>query len=98
MDGTDVVVLQSRGGLRFVDEALLGIPVARELGWEELEGDGFLERGVLGSVDDAHRAAAEFLEDLVVGDGSTDHGDDDTVARSCQSKRAQSLVKKQVKI
>ena len=40
---------------------------------QELEGDEAMQPRVLSLVDDSHPAAAELLEDAVVGDGLADH-------------------------
>ena len=42
---------------------------------EKLEGYTALECGVLGPIDGTHPAFAEFLEDLVLGDGLADHAE-----------------------
>ena len=47
--------------------------VTGELGGEELEGDPSAEARVLGELNLAHAALAEFLDDLVVGDRLTEH-------------------------
>jgi hypothetical protein len=65
-----------------VDEPLLGVGVPRQFGWQKLEGHGALELGVLGLVDHAHPALAEFLEDLVVGYGLANHTNSHLYARS----------------
>ena len=58
-----------RGGrLCFLHEALARLVVARQLVWEKLERDVPVEPGVERPVNDAHTAAAELLEDLVVGE------------------------------
>lgn len=73
VDRADVGMVE--GGRRpgFVYEAGLGVFIAREIGVEELEGDGPFELRVLGLVDHAHPALAELGEDLVVGNGLADH-------------------------
>ena len=40
---------------------------------EELEGNGAVQRRVLGLVNDTHAALADFLGDLVVGHGLADY-------------------------
>ncbi len=66
VDGADVRVIERRRGARLLDEALLGVLVPRQLGGEELEGDGPLEAGVLGAVHDTHAALTELLANHVV--------------------------------
>ncbi len=53
-------------GLRFL--------VAEQMWGEEFQSHGAVELGVVGLVDDAHPAFAEFFGDLVVRDGLADHG------------------------
>ena len=66
VDGADVGVVEDRGGLGLVDEALAGLGVVRELGREELERDGAAELEIVGLVDDAHSAPADLAEDAVL--------------------------------
>jgi hypothetical protein len=42
---------------------------------QELEGDEAMQPGILGLVDHAHAAAAEFLDNAIVRDGLADHGE-----------------------
>ena len=41
---------------------------------EEFQSDGAFELGIFGLVDDTHAPFPELLEDLVMRDGLTDHG------------------------
>src|ERR1700747_518592 len=67
IDGANVWVIQRGGGLRFALEAGESLRIASDFGREELEGHEAVELGVLGLVDDAHPAAAQFFEDVIVG-------------------------------
>jgi len=67
-------MVQGGGGLRFALEAREGVGIFGDIIGEEFEGDVAVEANVFGFVDDAHAAAAKFLEDAVVGDGVADEG------------------------
>ena len=73
VDGADVGVIQGGGGTRFAAEAFQRLRVLRDLVGEKLERDKAAELGVLGLVNHTHAAAAELLDDAVVGDGLADH-------------------------
>ena len=74
VNGADVRVIQSRGGAGFALKTLERLSVGSESVGEEFERDAAAEAGVLGFVDDAHAATAEFAEDAIVRDGLADHG------------------------
>ncbi len=74
VDGADVWVVQSGGGLGFALEAGEGLRVGGDIFGEEFEGDETAEAGVFGFVDDAHAAAADFFGDGVVGEVLADQG------------------------
>jgi hypothetical protein len=61
--------------VRLAQEAFAGRSIAMGGGLEELERNGPAEPVILGAVDDAHAAAAELLEDSVMGDRLADHGE-----------------------
>ena len=63
VDRADVGVVESRGGLGFLQEPLLGRLVAGQVRREELDGDLALQARVLGRVDDPHAAVAELGAD-----------------------------------
>ncbi len=67
-------MVESRSSLGLVDEPLYRCWITSEVRREKLECDDAVEFGVLGFVDNAHAASAEFFEDLVVGDGRTAEG------------------------
>ncbi len=70
---TDVIVVQSGGGLCFLKEArLVGFILINPVR-EKLERNYALEPGVFGFVDDAHTAFAQLLKNLIVRDRLTDH-------------------------
>ena len=72
VDRADVRMVQRRGGARLALEALERLRVARQLARQELERDLAAEARVLGAVDDTHAAAAEPVEDAVVGEDLID--------------------------
>jgi hypothetical protein len=59
--------------LGFALEARQGLRITRHVVWKKLQGDEAMQPGVLGFVDHAHPAAAEFFNDAVMGDGLVDH-------------------------
>ena len=67
VDRADVRMVQRRGGAGLALEALQRLPGRGELGRQELERDLAAQPRVLGLVDDAHAAAADPVEDAVVG-------------------------------
>ena len=54
-------------------ESVQGLRVLGHFVGQEFQGDEAPKLGVLGLVDDAHPAAAQFLDDAVVRDGLADH-------------------------
>jgi hypothetical protein len=54
-------------------ESFQGLPVLGEFFRQELQGDGALELGVLGLIDDTHAPAAELLNDAIVRDYAANH-------------------------
>ena len=73
VDGADVRIVERRGSLRLVNEALPGVFITRQAGGQELQRDEALEANVLRLVDDPHRAAAELFENLIVRNSFADH-------------------------
>ena len=73
VDGADVRVIQRGRGARLAPESLQCVRSRGSAIGQELEGDGPPEARVLGAVDDAHAAAAELLEDVIVRDRAADH-------------------------
>ena len=76
VNGADVGMVQRRGSAGFSAEALQRLRIAGNVVGQELQGDKAAQAGVLGLVDDAHAAAAELVNDSVVGDGLADHSGD----------------------
>jgi hypothetical protein len=68
VDGDDVRVVERGRRLRLVAEAMDGGLVGEPGAQDHLERHGAAEARVARLVDDAHAAAAELLEDLVVGE------------------------------
>ena len=73
VDRADVGVVQGRGRPRLAPEPRQRFGVFGHLIRQELERHMPTQGQILGPVDDAHAATPELLEDLVVGDGGTDH-------------------------
>ena len=72
VNGADVGVIEGGSGAGFAMEALDGLGIIGNVVGEEFEGDVAAEAGVLGFVDHAHPAAAEFFLDGVMRDGTAD--------------------------
>jgi hypothetical protein len=67
--GTDVWVVQRRGGLRFSLEARQGLRVIHKLCRQKLERNKATEPSVLGFVNDTHTATTELFYDSIVRNG-----------------------------
>ena len=76
VDGADVGMVQGGSGAGFAAEALQSLRVLGDVVGKEFQSNEPAEVGVFGFVDDAHAAAAEFLNDAVMGDGLADHEED----------------------
>jgi hypothetical protein len=74
MNGADVGMIQRGRGPSFALEPAQCLPVASQIVGEELEGHEATKAGILRFVDHAHAAAAELLDDAVVGEGMADQG------------------------
>ena len=59
-------MVQLRRGLRLAQEARLDLAAERELGRQDLDGDGALEAAIFRPIDDAHPAAPDLAVQLVV--------------------------------
>jgi hypothetical protein len=73
VDGADIGMIERRGGARLPLETLDRGGVIREPRREELERDVASQASVLRPIDNAHSAAAEFVEDPVMRDDGPDH-------------------------
>ena len=74
MNGADVGMIQGGRGSSLALEPAQRLPVASQVVRQELERHEATEPGVLRFVDHAHAAAAELLDDAVVGEGLADQG------------------------
>jgi len=74
VDGANVGMIEGRGSLGFAPKASESMRIASDIGREEFQGDAAVEADVLGLIDHAHSAAAEFFEDEVMRDGKTNQG------------------------
>ena len=73
VDRANVGMVEGSCGLRFVHKTGLFVLGPQGLGREEFQGDRAFELCVLGLVDHTHPTFPEFIEDLVMRDGFTDH-------------------------
>jgi len=73
IDGADIRVIKSGGGTGLTMEALQDTLVVSYQFWQKLQGYKAAQFGVLGLIDHTHAAAAEGLDDAVVGEGATDN-------------------------
>src|SRR5882762_364067 len=74
IDGADVGMIQSGGGLGLALEAGESLRIASDFRREEFKGHEAVQLGVFRFVDHAHPATAQFFEDVIVRnvlDGST---------------------------
>jgi hypothetical protein len=69
---TDVGVVQSRSSPRLALEAVESLGIPSDLVRKKLESYETLEPGVLGLVDHAHPAAAQLLDNAVMGNDPAD--------------------------
>ncbi len=72
VDGAYVGVIQGGGGEGFALEALDGLRVGGDILRQELQGHAAAEARIFSAEDDAHAAAAEFLQDAIVRAGHSD--------------------------
>ena len=74
VNGADVGMIQRRGSLCFALETRQSVGIlARDSSRKELERDKAVQSQVFGLVHHAHAAAAQLVEDAVVGDRLVDH-------------------------
>ncbi len=73
VDGADVRMVQCGGCLGFALKPAERLRVFGDVVGQELKGDKAVELDILSLIDHTHPAAAEFLNDAVVRDGSPDH-------------------------
>ena len=73
VNGADAGMVEGGGCARFALKALERLGRAGQVLGQELEGHGAAEASVLRLVDDTHPAAAELLDDVVVGERLADH-------------------------
>ena len=73
VDRADIGMVQSRRRLRLTLKTLENVFVRDKVSRQKLQSHRALELGVVRLIDDTHPALTEFVGDLVVRDGSTDH-------------------------
>ena len=73
MDAADIRMIEGRGRLRLLDEAVLETGVGHQVRMDEFQRTMDLELGVKGLVDGAHAPFTNLLDNLVVGYGAADH-------------------------
>ena len=74
VNSADIGVVQGGGGASFAAEAFKRVGVTHEIVGKKFEGDEAAEIEILGFVDDAHAAAADFFQDAIVRDSLADQG------------------------
>src|SRR5437588_151954 len=71
----DVLMRERRDRARFAQKAGAKVLVTRTaLAVQSLDGNATLQQNVLGQIDHAHAAFAEFLDNAIVGYGLANHG------------------------
>ena len=73
INGADVGMVQCRCRLRFALETRQRLRIFGYIVRQKLQGDKAMQLYVFGLVDHAHSAAAQFLDNAVMGDGLADH-------------------------
>lgn len=73
VDGAGVRVIQRRGGAGFALESLDGLSVPGVILGEEFQGNPVSQPCILGFENDAHPAAAEFVNNPVVRNRGANH-------------------------
>ncbi len=73
MNHRDVRVFDERGGPRFLQHPLAAQPIVDEILRQHLERDVAAEVQVARPIHDAHAAAADLFDDLVVRQRPADH-------------------------
>src|ERR1700730_10292066 len=68
VNGADVGMVQSGSGAGFAAKTFERLRVVRDIVGEELQRDEAAQGGVLGAVDNTHPAAAQLVENSIVGD------------------------------
>ena len=75
VDRADVGVVQRRSGPGLGAEAVDRLVGHGSVFGDKLDGHLTAEAGILPSIHDPHAASSELRDDLVVGDGASDHRD-----------------------
>src|SRR5450755_1563843 len=73
VDRADVGMVERRRGVGFTLKAGERLRVLFDLFGQELESDKTMQPRIFGFVDDAHSAAAQLLDDVVVREDTPDH-------------------------
>ena len=92
VNGDDVGVIQRRGRFCLLHEAPLALSVRDFLRRQDFDGDKAIEVRVPGFVNHAHPALAQFLDDLVVRNGPSDHGPPLLSEEKCWILAARSIL------
>ena len=77
VDGADVGMVERRGDAGLALKPIQRFRIAREIGRQELQRDLAAQAHVFGTIDHAHAAGAEPLENLVVANNGPNHGRSD---------------------
>jgi hypothetical protein len=71
----DVLVAYFSGDFDFVLEALDDPALGRDVGLDKLEGDLFVQLGVVNAIDAAHAPGAQFFDDFITGGKDSSSGE-----------------------
>ena len=74
VDGADVGMVQGRSRSRFALKSGNGLGMASNFRRQELERREPVQSDIFGLIDDTHAAAAELVDDVVMGEGLADKG------------------------
>jgi len=73
VDAADIRVVQGRGRLGLLDEAVFEIGVGHQVGMDEFERTMDLKLGIEGLVDRTHAPVPDLFEDFIVRNSAADH-------------------------
>jgi hypothetical protein len=73
MNGADIRMVERRSGFSLAAEPPQGLRILSHIFRKELQSDEAVQAGILGLVNDAPTAAAQFVDDAVMRNGSADH-------------------------
>src|SRR5262249_11747627 len=86
VDGTDVRVVQARGGARLALKTLDGDDIGGRILGQKFQGHHAAETAVPRLVDDSHPTASHLFEDVVVGHRLSEHAEEASAALPSPSR------------